>query len=149
MNEPKPNLVAQYQTLVALWAAILMSQLMMLLVLFFTKKELFELRFDQPFEGQSGAMILGFAVVAITCVGFSFAFKRRFLERAIEQQEPKLVQTGLIIAIALCEGASLIGMSLAFAFDYQYFFVWFILGIVGTLLHFPRQSDLLAAGYKP
>ncbi|MDI1242457.1 MAG: hypothetical protein PSX80_11095 [bacterium] len=149
MNEPKPNLVAQYQTLVVLWAAILMSQLMLLLVLFFTKKELFEFRFDQPIGGQSGAMILGFAVTAITCVGFSFAFKRRFFERAIEQQEPKLVQSGQIIAIALCEAASLIGMSLAFAFDYQYFFAWFILGIAGTLLHFPRQSNLLAAGYKP
>src|SRR6187402_2162478 len=109
MNEPKPNLVAQYQTLVVLWAAILMSQLMFVVVLFFTKKELFEFRFSQPIEGQSGAMILGFAVAAITCVGFSFAFKGRFWERAIEQQEPKLVQTGLIIAVALCEAASLIG----------------------------------------
>ena len=148
MNEPKPNLVAQYQTLVVLWGAILMSQLTLIVVLFFTKRKLFEFQFDQPIEGQSGAMILGFGIVALTCVGFSFAFKGRFLERAVEQQEPKLVQNGLIIAVALCEAASLIGMSLAFAFDYQYFFVWFVLGIVGTLLHFPRQSDLLAAGYK-
>ena len=148
MNEAKPNLVAQYQTLVVLWAAILASQLMLIVVLFVTKKELFELRFSQPIEGQSGSMILGLAVAAVTCVGFSFAFKRRFLERAVEQQEPKLVQTGLIIAVALCEAASLIGMSLAFAFDYQYFFACFILGIGGTLLHFPRQSDLLATAYK-
>jgi F0F1-type ATP synthase membrane subunit c/vacuolar-type H+-ATPase subunit K len=148
MNEPKPNLVAQYQTLVVLWAALLMAQLLFLVVLFFTKKELFEFRFDQPIEAQSGAMILGFAVVAITCVGFSFAFKKRFLERAIAEQKTEQVQSGLIIAIALCEAASLIGLCLAFAFDYQYFFAWFILGIAGTLLHFPRQSDLLAAGYK-
>lgn len=148
MNERKPNLVAQYQTLIVLWAAILMSQFMLILVLFFTKKELFEFQFSQPIEGQSGAMILGFAVAAITCVGFSFAFKRRFLERAVEQQEPKLIQTGMIIAVALCEAASMIGMCLAFAFDYQYFFAWFILGIAATLLHFPRQNGLLAAGYK-
>ncbi len=148
MNEPKPNLVAQYQTLVVVWASLLMAQLMFLVVLFFTRRELFEFRFDQPIEAQSGAMILGFAVVAITCVGFSFAFKRRFFERAVEQQKPELIQSGMIIAIALCEAASLIGMSLAFAFDYQYFFAWFILGIVATLLHFPKQNDLLAAGYK-
>ncbi|MEO5860364.1 MAG: hypothetical protein ABIR33_15625 [Pyrinomonadaceae bacterium] len=148
MNEPKTNLVAQYQTLIVLWAAILMSQLMLILVLFFTKKELFKFGFTQPIEGQSGAMILGFAVVAITCVGFSFAFKRRFLDRAVEQQEPKLVQTGQTIAIAFCEASSLIGMCLAFAFDYQYFFAWFILGIAATLFHFPRQNDLLAARYK-
>ena len=148
MNEPKPNLVAQYQSLVIIWAAILMSQIMFLVVLFVTKKELFEFRFDQPVTGQSGSMILGFAVVALTCVGFSFAFKRRFFERAVEQQEPNLIQTGTIIALALCEASSLIGLCLAFAFDYQYFFAWFILGIAGILFHFPRQNDLLAAGYK-
>ena len=148
MNEPKPNLVAQYQSLVVIWAAILTSQIMFLVVLFVTKKELFEFRFDQPFTGQSGSMILGFAVVALTCVGFSFAFKRRFFERAVEQQEPNLIQTGTITALALCEASSLIGLCLAFAFDYQYFFAWFILGIAGILFHFPRQNDLLAAGYK-
>ena len=148
MSETKPTLVAQYQSLVVIWAAILMSQLMFLVVLFFTRKELFEFRFDQPIEGQSGAMILGFAVTAITCVGFSFAFKRRFFERAVEQQDPGLVQSGTIIALALCEASSLIGLCLAFAFDYQYFFAWFILGIGAILLHFPRQNDLLAAGYK-
>lgn len=148
MNEPKPNLVAQYQTLVIIWAAILMSQVMFLLVLFLTKGELFQFTFDQPITGQSGAMILGFAVAALTCVGFSFAFKRRFFERAVEQREPKLVQTGTIVALALCEASTIIGLCLAFAFDYQYFFLWFILGIAGILFHFPRQNDLLAAGYK-
>ena len=54
----------------------------------------------------------------------------------------------LIIALALCEASSLIGLTLAFAFDYQYFFIWFALGILGVLLHLPRQNDLLAADYK-
>jgi F0F1-type ATP synthase membrane subunit c/vacuolar-type H+-ATPase subunit K len=148
MSEAKHSIVVEYQTLVVIWAALLMSQVMFIVMLFFIKGELFQFRFDQPIEGQSGAMILGFAVAAITCVGFSFAFKRRFFERAVEQQEPKLVQTGLIIALALCEAASLIGLCLAFAFDYQYFFAWFILGIAAILFHFPRQNDLLAAGYK-
>ncbi|MEQ1765067.1 MAG: hypothetical protein ABL984_18215 [Pyrinomonadaceae bacterium] len=148
MNEPKPNLVQQYQSLVVVWAALLMSQVMFLVMLFFTKGELFRFRFDQPIWGQSWAMILGFAVAAITCVAFSFAFKRRFFERAVAEQNPALVQSGMIIALALCESSSLIGMCLAFAFDYQYFFAWFTLGILGMLLHFPKQNDLLAAGYK-
>lgn len=148
MNDQKPNLVQQYQSLVVIWAALLMSQVMLVVMLFFTKGELFQSRFDQPIAGQSGAMILGFALVAITCVAFSFAFKRRFFERAVAEQNPALVQSGLIIALALCEASSLVGMCLAFAFDYQYFFAWFILGIAGMLFHFPRQNDLLAAGYK-
>ena len=149
MPDAKPNLVAQYQTLVVLWGAMLMSQFMLLLVAFFAKKELFDFRFDQPITGQSGAMILGFAFAAITCVFFSFAFKKRFFERAVEQQDPKLIQTGLIIALALAEASSLIGLCLAFAFDYQYFFAWFALGIIAVLLHFPRQNDLLAAVSAP
>ena len=148
MPDSKPNLVQQYQSLVIIWAALLLSQVVFLVMLFFTKSELFQFRFDQPITGQSGAMILGFAVGALTCVGFSFAFKRRFFERAVAEQDRGLVQTGLIIALALCEASCLIGMCLAFAFDYQYFFAWFILGIAGMLFHFPRQNDLLAAGYK-
>src|SRR5688572_5205960 len=148
MSSAKPNLIAQYQTLIVLWAALLMSQLVFLLIVFLTKKELFNFNLSQPITGQSGAMILGFAVTALTCFFFSFAFKKRFNERAVEQQDPKLVQSGIIIAIALCEASSLIGLTLAFAFDYQYFFLWFALGIIGVLLHFPRLNDLLAAGYK-
>jgi hypothetical protein len=148
MTDSKPNLLAQYQTLVIIWGGLLMSQFLFLVMLFLVKNELFQFRFDQPLTGQSAAMILGFAVVALTCVGFSFAFKKRFLERAVAEQKPELVQTGLIIAIALCEASSLLGMCLAFAFDYQYFFAWFVLGIAGILAHFPKQNDLLAAGYK-
>lgn len=145
MNDSKPSLVAQYQTLVILWAALLMSQFLFLVMLFVVKKELFNFDFSQPIAGQSGAMILGFAVAAVTCFFFSFAFKKRFYQRAVAEQNPALVQTGLIIACALCEACSLFGLALAFAFDYQYFFAWFALGILGILLHFPRQNDLLAA----
>ena len=144
----KPNLVAQYQTLLIVWAALLSTQVLFVVMLFFVKPNLF--RFDflrSPLE-PSGTMILGFAVAAVTCVALSFAFKRRLYERAVEAQDPAQVRSGLIIALALCEASSLFGLVLAFAFDYPYFFLWFILGIVGMLLHFPRQTDMLAAGYK-
>ncbi|HLA94633.1 MAG TPA: hypothetical protein VK612_02845, partial [Pyrinomonadaceae bacterium] len=144
----KPNLVAQYQTLVIIWAALLMSQFMFILIIFITKRELFNFDFSQPLMGQSSPMILGFGVAAVTCVIFSFAFKKRFFERAVHEQDTALIQSGFIIACALCEASSLFGLALAFAFDYQYFFLWSALGIIGTLLHFPRQNDLLAAGYK-
>jgi F0F1-type ATP synthase membrane subunit c/vacuolar-type H+-ATPase subunit K len=144
----KPNLAAKYQTLLILWAALLFSQIIFIVMLFFVKPNLFRFDFSQNPLEPSGPMILGFAVAALTCVGFSFAFKRRLYERAVEAQDPAQVQSGLIIALALCEASSLFGLVLAFAFDYPYFFLWFILGIVGMLLHFPKQTDLLAAGYR-
>lgn len=148
MNGTQPNLASRYKTLIVLWAALLMSQFVLLLVVFVTKGELFRFDFSQPVYAPSWPMILGFAVAAVTCFIFSFAFKKRFFQRAKEEQTPDLVQTGVIIACALCEASTLFGLALAFAFTYRYFFAWFALGIIGILLHFPRQSDLLSAGYK-
>lgn len=148
MNNKPSNLVARYKTLLVLWAALLISQFVLLLVVFVTKDKLFRFDFSQPIYGPSAAMILGFAVAAVTCFFFSFAFKKRFFQRAEEEQDPDLVQTGFIIACALCEASTLFGLALAFGFEYQYFFAWFALGIIGILLHFPRRADLLSSGYK-
>lgn len=144
----KPNLVAQYQTLLILWAALLFSQVLFVVMLFFVKPDLFRFDFSRNPLEPSSTMILGFAVAALTCIALSFAFKRRLYERAVEDQDPAQVQSGMIIALALCEASSLFGLVLALAFDHPYFFLWFILGIGGILLHFPKQTDLLAAGYK-
>src|SRR5687768_8626789 len=148
MNTPKPNLVAQYQTLVIIWAALLFSQVLFVVLLVFTKSNLFRFDFSASPLEPSASMILGLGGAALVCFVLSFGFKRRLLERAIEEQSIAQVQSGLIIALALCEAVSLFGLVLAFAFDYPYFFLWFVLGILGMLLHFPRQTDLLAAGYK-
>jgi hypothetical protein len=146
--EAKPNLVAQYQTLLTVWAALLVSQVMFIVILFLIKGELFEFRFDQPVGGRNGIVTLALAIAVIACVAISFVIKRRFIERAVVEQKVELVQTGMINALALCEASSLIGLFLAFAYDYQYFFAFFALGIFGALLHIPKQEDILAAGYK-
>jgi F0F1-type ATP synthase membrane subunit c/vacuolar-type H+-ATPase subunit K len=144
----KPNLVAQYQTLVVVWGALLMSQVLFIVMLVFTKPNLFRFDFSASPLEPSSTMILGLAVAAAVCFVLSFGFKRRLYERAVEEQNLAQVQSGLVIALALCEASSLFGLVLAFAFDYPYFFLWFVLGILGMLLHFPRHADLLAAGYK-
>jgi len=155
MQNPKPNIEAQYKTLLILWAALLVSQLMFLVLLFFTRPKLFQFDFRQSIlgegtgdSGSTPAMIIGFGVAAVTAVLFSFAFRRRLNERAVAAQDTSLVQTGLIIALALCEASSLFGLALAFAFDYQYFFFWFAFGILGMALHVPRRDELHAASYK-
>ena len=148
MSEQKSNVEAQYKTMVIIWAALLMSQVMFVLMLFLTKPNLFKFDFSKPIAGVSGAMVLGFAVAALTAVGFSFAFRKRLNERAVAAQDTGQVQSGLIIALALCEASSLFGLALAFAFDYQYFFLWIGLGVLGMILHFPKRDELHAASYK-
>ncbi|MEJ7848167.1 MAG: hypothetical protein WKF92_08785 [Pyrinomonadaceae bacterium] len=148
MQNESSKIAGQHQTMIVLWAALLMSQFMFIVIIFFTRPQLFTLDFSQHFFGNSMAQILGFALAAVTVVILSFAFRKKFIERAVQEQNPALVQQGLIIACALCEASSLFGLALAFAFDYQYFFLWFALGIIGIILHFPKKDALLAASYK-
>ncbi len=148
MQNQKPNIEAQYKSMLIIWAGLLMSQLMFVLVIFLTRPTLFTFDFSQPIAGNSASMVVGFAVAAMTAVLFSFAFRRRLNERAVEAQDTAQVQSGLIIALALCEASSLFGLTLAFAFDYQYFFLWIALGVIAMLLHFPKRDELHAASYK-
>lgn len=151
----RPTTESQYKTLIVIWASLLMSQVMFVVLVFLTRPKLFQFDFSKPLlgdgstsSGSTSALIIGFAIAAITAVAFSFAFRRRLNDRAVAEQNTAHVQTGLIIALALCEASSLFGLALAFAFDYQYFFVWMILGIVGMILHFPKRDELHAASYK-
>lgn len=142
------NVEQSYKTLAIIWFALLASQVMFLVVIYFAKPEVFRFDFSKPLLGENPALILPFAALALANFALSFIMKRRSYQQAIEKQEIAYVQTGLILACALCEAISLLGMVLAFAFSYQYFFVWFALGILGIILHFPRREDVVAASYK-
>ncbi len=138
----------RYQRLRVVWAVLLTTQFFFLSVLFFTKNELFRFEFSEPLSGQNPVMVIMLAVLAVTSFALSFAIKARMLKQAEAEQNPDLVQTALVISCALCESISLLGFVLAFALGYQYFFLWFALGILGILLHFPKKKHLLRASYK-
>ena len=142
------NTEQNYKTLALIWFALLASQVMFLVVIFFAKPEVFRFDFSKPLFGENAVIIIAFAVLAITNFALSFIMKRRSFQQAVEKQQIAYVQTGLILACAFCEAISLLGMVLAFAFSYQYFFLWFALGILGIILHFPRRDDVVAASYK-
>jgi len=142
------NVEQSYKTIVIIWLALLFSQIMLLVVIFLAKPEIFKFDFSKPLLGENAVIIIAFAFLAMTNFALSFVMKKRSFEQSVEKQQIALVQTGLILAYAFCEAISLLGMVLAFAFSYQYFFAWFALGILGFLLHFPRRDDVIAASYK-
>lgn len=148
MNNEKPSIATQYKTLVIIWAALLSAQFLFLLLVFFTKPELFNFDFSRPILGDNPLVVVAIAAVAVSNVVISFVRRGMFYAQAEKEQKPELVQTGLIIACALSEAVSIYGLFLAFAFDYPYFFLFIALGIVTMLFHFPRQETLLAAAYR-
>ena len=143
------TLQQEYRTLKLIWFVLLFSQAMFLIVLFTAKPEVFRFDSAAPFlSGENSIFVAVFASLAITNLALSFIIKKRCLQPAAEKQETQYVRLGLIIGCAFCESISVMGMILAFAFSYQYFFLWFLLGIIGIVLHFPKRTDLMAASYK-
>ncbi len=121
---------------------------MFLVVLFFSKPKIFELDFSKPLLGENALFVIIIGVAGILNFIISLSLRKKFIDRAIAEQNVGLVQTATIIGCALCESISLFGLVLAFAQNYQYFFLWFALGILGMILHFPRRENLIAASYK-
>lgn len=149
MQNENQNANAQYQTLVIIWGALLMSQFMFLVILFTTKPELFKFDFSKSLlDGENSIVVIALAILGIITFLLSFVLKKKFLAQAVNEQKTELVQTAMIVACALCEATTLFGLVIAFAFTYQYFFAWFALGILGIILHFPKRDDLFAASYK-
>ena len=134
--------------MVVLWAALLMSQFLFALLILFTKPNLFGFPPWGSLLGENATIVIVFALAAITSVAVSFVLRKQNVNKGVSTQNVGLIQTGLIMGCALSEVSSLLGVVLAFAFNYRYFFLWIALGVIGLLLHFPRRSDIEAANFK-
>ena len=142
MNQsPQPSVLdVRYRMLLILWLAILFS-----VILFFVMTQIIGI----PVEVE-GNMILVPVLLAlgILTIALSFVLKRRFFAQAIERQSPATIQSGLIIALAFCEVTALFGLIIFFVTGCHYYYLFFILSVLGMLLHMPRRDHLRAASFK-
>ncbi|MBK8303032.1 MAG: hypothetical protein WBC19_08115 [Pyrinomonadaceae bacterium] len=147
MKNDKINTDGVFQTMMIIWGSLAVSQLFFPVIVFGAKPELF--RFDRtPLFGGYAVEIGFLGFVSLVSLVTSFTLRKRFNNQAVATQNVGLVQTAMIFGCAMCEVISLFGIFVAFVFDFQYFFAFSALGIIGTLLHFPRRTDIQAAGYK-
>ena len=140
----------QYTTLVVIWFALLMSQVLFFVLIWFVKPEVISAR---NFSADSIGQVLG-SQPLITIVSGSSALvffvlsqviARQHARRAIQDRDAGCLQTGLVIGCALAEISSILGVILALLFDYPYFYLWIALGAFGIILNFPRKGSLDAA----
>ena len=148
MNANDQKINAQYQTLLVIWVSLTISQFLFVLLTFFVKPQLFRLDASKPLLGSQPIMVVALAAASLAALAASFVMEKKLLDQSVAEQNVGLVVQALITGCALCEAISLFGLFLAFAADYSYFFLFFGLGILGTLLHFPSRKNLLAASYK-
>lgn len=144
----KQNTEQLYRTNLVLWSAFLMSQSVFFMVLYFAKPELFKFDFSKPLLGENLIVIVIFGFMAIMNLFVGLFLRIQGTQRAIDEQKPMLLQSSLILGLAFCESLSILGLVLAFAFNYQYFFLWFILAIIGMMLHYPKRQNYHDASFK-
>ncbi len=137
-NDPA-KLESQYRTMLVLWMAFLSTIVIYLFLSFVLPRQ------EEP---PVRILLLVLNVMSPLLVFVSFVVKRSFLSRSIDAQDVRLVNTAVIVAAALCEGAALLGLlDLLVAHD-RYYFVLIAFALLGLLLHFPRRSYLEAASFK-
>ena len=144
----KQNVEQLYKTNQVVWSAFLLSQSAFFMVLYFSKPELFRFDFSKPLLGENFVVVASFGWMAIMNLFIGLYLRAQGVQRAIEDQNLSQLQTALILGLAFCESLSIMGLVLAFAFNYQYFFIWFILAIIGMLLHYPKRQNYHDASFK-
>jgi len=134
------NVDARYRTMLIIWCAILMSVGM---IFFITP-----ILQPPPAEQSDKTLLWVFAGLSTTLFLLSFVLKGRLLAQSVKAQRPELVQSAMILGVALCEPISLLGMVAYLTTGTRYYYIFFIVSVIGILLHMPRRSQLLAASYK-
>jgi hypothetical protein len=147
MQTQDPKTAGQHQTMLIVWVALLISQVMFVVMAYVVKPELLDLE-GATLAGNDPIITAVFGALALAAVAASVYFRKQTVTRGIAEHKVEMIQSGMITGVALAEAASLLGLMLAFAFDYKYFFLWIGLGILGTLLHFPRRADIEAANFR-
>lgn len=140
----QPELAPKYQTLITLWAAMLMSVFIYFAIVPFIAPEV------SGEQHQRGSLlILTLTAVGALLVLISFPVKYKVLKQSVEKQDAGLVQKALIIAIAICEASALLGLVERFLVGGREYYLLFFFAAAGMLLHFPRRRQLEAASWKP
>lgn len=87
-------------------------------------------------------------VIGLLTTLISFPIKNKLLTAAVDRQQVQLVQQAYIVAWAICEVAALLGLLDFLLTGHPHYYLLFIIGAGGQLLHFPRRENLVNAAFK-
>ncbi|QQS31642.1 MAG: hypothetical protein IPM50_08065 [Acidobacteriota bacterium] len=147
-NDKRINPDSALQTMMVIWFALLMSQFILVGFAYFVKPELLDLSSAELLPAESALMIAVFVVLSISILAVSLFLRKTFLARSVAEQSVHLVQTAMIVGVALSESVVLFGLLLALVAGYKYFFLFGIVGVIGVLIHRPTKKAVLDATYK-
>lgn len=95
--------------------------------------------------GGLSVMLLALFALGLSTVVASFLVKQAYAKKAVREQSQAVLQTGLILALVLCEAAGIFGFVGLFADGNPLAYLLFVVAAAGMVLHFPRREDVEAA----
>jgi hypothetical protein len=138
----EPTLKQQHRTLIILWFALIMSVVMYFVFLIMVRPQ-------NSVEPQPNSpVIIGLTAIAFMLVIAGFLIKRKYLERAVDQQDLVKVRTGHIIGWALCEVPALLAIVQRMVFGFRGYYWLLLLSGLSIGIQFPRFEQLQAASFK-
>ena len=130
----------RFRTILILWSALFLS-----IGLYYVMT-----LFVHPSEdtGQNRTLSAVLAMAGSVLAIISVLVKHRFLTQSVAQQRLDLVQTGYVMAFALCEVAAMLGLLDHFVTGNHYYYVLFVIAGCGMLFNFPRRQHIQDACFK-
>lgn len=134
---------ARLRILLILWAAQMMS------LLLFTLLSVFILHSK---ASANASLFWVYLALGLFLVVLSFPLKQKFLAEALAEQDgakaTARLQSGYIVAWALCEAAGLFGVMTAGTTNSPYYYLLFIIAALGFILHFPRREQVTTVSFR-
>ena len=93
-------------------------------------------------------MSLTLLCIAMVTVLAAFVIKSKLLSKAIEQQNPGMVQQAYVMTWAITEVSALLGLLDFFLTNDRYYYFLLIIAALGLLVHFPRREHVVNAAFK-
>ena len=134
------KLEARYRVQFIVWLALISNVGMLLLITNIIEAP--------PAHADNMMLVWVLLALGVFAFAISFVLKGKLLSQAIDRGRPEMVQTGLIVALALCEVSALCGLVVFFVTGAGYYYIFFIISALGMLLHMPRREHLRAASFK-
>ena len=148
-----PDMDARLRVMRVIWAAFLGSTVLYAVVGYALNPPTFSWR-SLGYAGEGGSVGLSLAAAGLHLLGllavvlFGPLALRSFNRRAEAEQNPALVQTGFIVALAVTEAGALIGLTLLFLTgSWNAFFLMGLSALMIALMR-PRREQLEAAAYR-
>jgi hypothetical protein len=127
------TIVVRIRSMRTLWLALIMS-----IVIYFGMS-VFVMK---PATSPNNTLSLILVVVGMFTTLSSVLVKQKIVSRAIEQQSDVMVQQAYVVAWAMCEVSALLGLVDYFVTGNRFYYVGFMIALIGDLINFPRRQDV-------